>query len=408
MATSGSVALANEIRALYDAEYYIAGQSHTYWDQFSNVKKVANGVRGSSLEWPILESGQPTSTALDELSDVVPQAMKVNPVTISIGEYGGAVEVTKFASAVSYVDIYQQAAEFNGYTMAESVDNIVRAVAGQGSRVFYQNARTARSAFVGQSTAADIVTPRFIEYLSVLVARGLKMPMYDDGSVCTVLHPFVFFDLLQASDPRSMAIRLAPEILFNGELAYWGGMRIVVSSNAKGFWGAGGTNVAADFQSTLAAPLNPADTNMKITSLATPPLVGQWVAVTDTVETGNTWYDTNELFCVTAVGTAGSGGTGVDFFALDPGPGDGGGARYAHATLTTVTNKNSAYPICVMGPNSVTKYHSDLTGPWGETVVVGPLDRLGRFKTLGWYLLAGWGRTRAGWLPRGECGSSTS
>lgn len=406
MATSGTTALSNEVRALYDSDYYIAGQANTHYDQFSNPKAAANGVRGSTLNFPILESGQPTSSTLDELADVVPQQMRVAESIITLGEYGGAVEVTKFVSATSYADVYEQAAFFNGYSMAESVDNIVRAVAMQGSRQFFQNNRTARNQFAGISTAADRITTTFVEFLSVLMARGSRMPLYEDNTVCTVLHPFVFFDLLQASDPRNMAIRLAPEILFNGELAYWAGMRIIVSSNAKAFWGAGATAVSS-FSSTTAFAISPGDTNIKVTA-STNLAVGNWMAIVDSAETGNTWSDTNELFRVTAIGTTGAAGTGVDGFCLDPGPGDNGGCRYAHASGTTINNNNSVYPFPVLGPNSITKYYSDLTGPWGETLVVGPLDRLGRFKTLGWYLIAGWGRARNVWLLRGEVGSSTS
>lgn len=406
MATSGTSALTNEVRALYDSDYYMAGQANTYYDQFSNPKAAANGVRGNTLNFPILESGQPSSTALDELADVVPQQMRVAEAIITLGEYGGAVEVTKFASATSYADVYEQAAFFNGYSMAESVDNIVRQVAMQGTRQFFQNSRTARSGFAGISTAADRITTTFVEFLSVLMARGSRMPLYEDNTVCTVLHPFVFFDLLQAADPRAMAIRLAPEILFNGELAYWAGMRIIVSSNAKAFWGAGATAVSS-FASTTAAAISPGDTNVKVTA-STNLVAGMWMPVIDAAETGNTWSDTNELFRVTAVGSTGSAGVGVDGFCIDPGPGDNGGFRYAHASGTTINNNNSVYPFPVLGPNSITKYYSDLTGPWGETLVVGPLDRLGRFKTLGWYLISGWGRARNVWLLRGECGSSTS
>ncbi len=384
----------------------MAGQSNTFFDQFSNPKASANGVRGSTLNFPILESGQPTATALDELADVVPQQMRVAEAIITLGEYGGAVEVTKFASATSYADIYEQAAFFNGYSMAESVDNIVRQVACQGTRQFFQNARTARSGFAGQATAADRITTSFIEFLTVLMARSTMMPLYEDGSVCTIMHPFVFFDLLQAADPRAMAIRLTPEVLFNGELAYWGGMRIIVSSNAKAFWGAGAT-ATSSLVSTLASACSPGDTTLFLTSV-TNLVVGDWLNIIDAAETGNTWTDTNETFRVTRVGTSGAGGTGIDGFALVPGPGDNGGVRYAHAALTVVNDNNSVYPIPVLGPNSITKYYSDLTGPWGETLVVGPLDRLGRFKTLGWYLISGWGRARNVWLLRGEVGSSTN
>lgn len=414
--TTGSVALSAEVKTAYDADYYIAVQNHLYHDQFADPKYMNNGVRGSSWEWPITESLQPSTAVLDELSDVTPQKMLANAINITLAEYGGAVEMTKFASAVSYADVYSQAAEANGYSMAESIDLIVRAVMGQGGRQFYQNPlfNTARSSFAGLGTpanhgAADRITVGFIEQLATY-ARGLKMPLYDDGSISTLLHPFVFYDLLQQTDVRNMAIRLAPELLFNGELAYWGGLRICVAANAKAFWGAGAAPAGTPYASlstTLAAPTAAGDSNIKVASVSNA-AVGQWIVIQDGAESGNTWYDTNEAFYVTAVGTGGAGGTGITGFAFDPGPGDAGGVRYVHPTGTAVVNNNSVYPVPVIGPESITKIYSDLTGPYGETVVTGPFDRLGRFLTFGWYGIFGWGRTRSGWLMRGEVGSSQS
>ena len=240
-------------------------------------------------------------------------------------------------------------------------------------------------------------------------ARALKIPMNDDGSLCMVMHPFVFYDLLQASDVRNLAINSAKDagsILFNGELAYWAGHRIVVTTNAKVFWGEGAA-AATSLSTTLAAATSPGDTNIKVASVTTVN-VGNWVAIRDATETGNTWTDTNEVFRVTAVGTTGAAGTGLTGYALDPGPGTGGGLRYAHASGITVNNSNSVYPLCVMGPQTITKAAHETTGPFGETVVSDGLDHLGRFTTLGWYLLAGWGRTWAPYSLRLEVGSSRS
>lgn len=405
MPTTDTTALTNEVKALYDGDFYLQGQSFVYWDQLCDLKKVMDGERGRTYNFPIIESLQPSAGTLSELSDVTPQQMRANEIVVTLLEQGGAIEVTKFVSAVSYADVYKQAAYVNGYNLAESFDNIVRAVAGQGSRQFFQNGQTARSGFAGQTVAADRITPAFIEKLAIF-SRALRMPLYEDGTVCTNMHPFVFYDLLQNSGIRDMAIRQTPEFLFNGEVAYWGGMRILVSGNAKAFWGAGAA-LGSSLASTLAAAGNVADTNLKLTSV-TNLNVGQWLAIRDATEAANTWSDTNELFYVTAVGTAGAGGTGVDGFSLDPGPGDGGGLRYAHASLTAVNNSNSVYPVPVLGPNSITKAASGFTGPYGETVVTGPFDRLGRFLTFGWYFIGGWVRTRNGWILRGEVGSSQS
>lgn len=405
MATTNTTALSAEVKTRYDAQFYMAGQSMVYFDQFCDLREQMEGERGKQYEFPIVENNQPNTGTLDENTDVVAQQMRANAITVTLAEYGGAIELTRFLAATSYADVYEQAAYVNGYNLAESLDFVVRAVACQGSRQFFQNSQTARSGFAGIATAADRATPGFIELLHT-IGRTIKMPLYDDGSLCTVMHPFVLYDLLQNSGIRDMAIRQTPEMLFNGELAYWGGLRIISSSAAKGFWGQGAV-AASSISSTLAAAAAVGDTNLKTTSV-TNAAVGNWLAIRDAAESGNTWSDTNELFRVTAVGTSGAGGTGIDGFALDPGPGDGGGLRYAHASGTAFNNSNSVYPIPLLGPNSITKVCSSFTGPYGETVVTGPFDRLGRFLTFGWYGILGYARTRQGWVMRGECGSSQS
>jgi N4-gp56 family major capsid protein len=411
MPATGSVALANEVQKVYDADYYLASQSQVYWDQLTNLRMLMNGQRGSNYEMPIIENLQPSTGALDELSDVTPQQMRANPITVPLAEYGNVVELTKFVTATSYSDVLRQAAEVNGYSFAESVDIIVRDTSGQGSRVVRANGRATRSAFIGSTTAADRLSVSNVERIIMIFARPSGMPLYEDGSVCSVMHPFPYYDLLQSSDVRTMGTRLAPELLFNGEIAYWSGLRIIVSRNAKAFYGAGAA-VASPVATTLSAPLAMGDSTMFVASV-TNITVGSWINIVDAVETGNTWTDTNEIVQVTRVGTAGAPGTGtgVDFFAPDGGPGNAtygpGGVRYAHSTVgTAITNASGVYPVVCMGPNSVIKVASDLTGPWGETVVTGPFDRLGRFVNVGWYGLFGYGRARESWLFRLEVGAS--
>lgn len=407
MATTGTAALSPEVKAMYDADFYIQGQSMVFFDQLADLKgPIMNGQRGISQNFPIVESNQPNYVALDELTDVPATQMRANEVVVTLSEYGGAIEVTKFLVATAYADVYKQAAFINGYNLAESFDYIVRAVVGQGSRVLYQNGRSARSQFAGQTTSADTAGVKFLELLAIF-ARSFKMPLYEDNAVATVIHPFVFYDMMQdttGGGVRAMSQYSHPEILFNGELAYWAGMRIIVSSNAKGFWGAGAA-LGSSANTTLSSPINVGDATINVVSNANI-VIGQWLAIRDGVESGNTWYDTNELFRVTGIS-----GTAITGFMLDPGPGDAGGARYAHASGVagaTVVNNNSVYPICVVGPNSITKAASSWTGPYGETVVTGPYDRLGRFLTFGWYAIVGWARTRNAWLLRGEVGSSQS
>lgn len=407
MPMTGTVELASEVRDAYDSDYYLAGQQRIYFDQFSHMRPQAPGGQvGQNVKFAIVEATQPNTAALDEYTDVPSQRMRASEKGVLLSEYGGAVSVNKYLVATSYNDVLEQAALTNGYNLAESVDKIVRAVAGQGNRVFRPTSGITRATTNGLDTAGHRVSATLIEQIANL-CQSMGMPLYDDNSICAVIHPFPWHDLLQDDDIRTMSSRQYPEILFNGELAYWSGIRFIKTPAAKAFWGAGAARSAAGFSSTLAAASDIGATNLKVTA-TTNLQVDEWMAIQDGAETGNTWYDTNEIFRVTTVGTSGAGGTGIDGYVLDFAQGDDGGTRYAHASGTAIVDAASVYPISLIGPHSITKVASDLTGNFGTTVVTGPIDTLGRFLSFGWYLIAGWARTRAQWAPRLEVGSSIS
>lgn len=399
MAVTGTAAMAAEVKPAYDGEFYLQSQAYVYHDQMCDLRHMMNGQRGSSFNWPIIDSLPPNTAPLDELDDVASQAMRANEVLITLQEFGGAVDISKKLVATSYSDVYKQAAMANGYNLAESFDLIVRAVMGQGSRVFFPSSVTSRSSIDGQGTSAHRMSASFLERITRM-ARVTAMPKYDDNTLCTIMHPFVHYDLMQDSDIRTMSSRQYPEILFNGEMTYWDGIRIVVSPNAKGLWGQGAA-ASSPVATTLSAAAAVGANTISVAS-ATNIAVGQYLAIRDAAEPGNTWTDTNELVYVTGVD-----GTTISVFSFNTGVGDGG-LRFAHASGTTVNNSNSIYPVPVLGPNSIGKVCSDLTGPMGETVVTGPFDKLGRFLTFGWYALCGWGRVKQSWLFRGEVGSSAS
>ena len=402
MAATGTAALTNEVKPDYHQAYLIAAQSMLYHDQFSYARSTTENRKGSSVNFPIVESQQPSTAVLSELADVVPTAMNVNEIVTTLEEYGSAIQVTRLAASTAYADVYKQAAEINGYNLAESIDYVVRAVIGQGSQVVYQNAKTSRAGLNGLTTSGDRMSAAFLTRLMTF-ASAVKMPKHEDGSVCGVIHPFVQYDLLQDTQAVAMSQYSHPEMLFNGEFAYWGGCRLVMSPATKVFWGQGGA-AASSFSSTAAAAINVGDNNIKVTA-NTNLAVGNIMTLQDAAETGNTWSDTNEGFYVTTVGTGGSTGTGITGFSIDPGPGNNRGARYAHANGITVNNNSAVFPTVMLGPQSITKAYFEGAGPYGETTITGPFDVLGRFLNFGWWALLGWTRTRDGWLLRGETGS---
>lgn len=406
MAVTGTAALSNEIKPDYHQAYLIAAQGMLYHDQLTYARSTTSNRRGASVNFPIVESQQPATNTLSETADVVPVSMTVNEIVVTMQEYGNAIQVTRLAASTSYADVYKQAAEINGYNMAESVDYVVRSVIGQGQNVVYANNATARSGLNGITTPATRMSGAFLAK-GMGFARKLTTPMYSDGSLCAVMDPWVQYDLVQDPQVVGMSQYSERSLLFNGELAYWNGVRIVVSPKTKVFWGAGGARASA-LATTTATNINVGDTVIYLTSVTTVN-VGDILNIIDAAETGNTWTNTNEGLYVQNVGTAGSkasGATGVTVMAIDAGPGTNGGARYAHAVATTATNNSAVFPTVLLGPQSVTKAYYEAAGAYGETTVTGPFDVLGRLLNLGWWGLFGWQRTRERWMLRLETGSS--
>lgn len=410
MPATGTSALSAEVKPLYDADYLLAAQSMIGLDQFTDLREVMGGQRGQSVNFPILENMQPATTALSELSDVQPVPMTASEVVIPLFEFGNAVQVTRFVKATAYPDVYEQAAQAVGNNQAESIDLILRPVFGQGTRVVLAGNAANRAAL----TSTNKLTGPLMLRLATL-ARGSKTPSFEDGFFGSVMHPNMHYDLLQDSVLQNLGVYQKADLLFNGEIGFWQGIRFVVLSNWKAFWGAGAppTNAAS---TTLAAAAAVGDgttaaTTLKVTAV-TNINVGDWIVIQDATEPGNVWSDTNELVQVLAVGTAGAGGTGLTVTAYDPGPNNAGGLRYAHASGTAVKTAwntggcANVYPLAIFGPQSITKAASSETGPYGVATVTGPFDVLGRFVNHGWYLISGWGRTTERWLWRLECGGT--
>src|SRR5262245_58260119 len=233
---TGTVELASEVQTRYEAEYLLQGQAMLYYDPLCETKDPVLQGRGfQNVEWPLIGSLQPSPTVLNEYADVTPQIMRSGYVRVTLREYGNAVQLSRFLADTAYSDVHEQAAYANGYSMAETFDMIVRAVAGQGARVFYAGGRGARNQLQGPDVAADRLRAADFDRAASFAAR-FKMPHYPDNTLVCIVDPFVHRDLLQDTTLVGLAQRQAPEIMFNGEAGYWGGVRIVVSANAKGFW----------------------------------------------------------------------------------------------------------------------------------------------------------------------------
>src|SRR5262245_43588591 len=133
---TGTVELASEVQTRYEAEYLLQGQAMLYYDPLCETKDPVLQGRGfQNVEWPLIGSLQPSPTVLNEYADVTPQIMRSGYVRVTLREYGNAVQLSRFLADTAYSDVHEQAAYPNDYSMAETYDMGVRAVAGRSARV---------------------------------------------------------------------------------------------------------------------------------------------------------------------------------------------------------------------------------------------------------------------------------
>jgi hypothetical protein len=202
------------------------------------------------------------------------------------------------------------------------------------------------------------------------------------------MHPKVFHDISESGNVDAIGTYQEKGIHLNFELAQIGPFRLVVSPNAKVFFGAASAN-ANTFVTDLATATSPLNTAFTLTDTPTNATACFNVPFTvGTIETGDTHYPTNEQIVISSAVTD----TVCDVFV---GTGENGGLRFARTTSDTVVNHDSAYTIVLGGPASIYKLYAPSVGEFGA--VVG---------SVAWKWYGNYGRLTENLLLRGEFSTS--
>jgi hypothetical protein len=212
-----------------------------------------------------------------------------------------------------------------------------------------------------------------------------------------IMHPYTFHDISESGNVDAIGTYQNAGIHLNFELAQVGPFRLVVSPNAKTFFGAGMDNSGTNYASTLSTT-----TPQLATAFGT---AASAASKTETVpwtigveETANVHYPANEQIMVTT-----ASGTGVTAFI---GQAENGGLRFEHASGEAVRNGDSVYTIVFGGPGSLVKLFAPSVGEYGE--VVGPkVSGLAeQFSSIAWKFYGSYNRLTENVLLRGEFSSS--
>jgi N4-gp56 family major capsid protein len=387
--------MSNSVAAAYDKAYLTAFMAGRVWfDMVNWLDPVGGALRGSSVAQAVLEQLAPATTALSETSDVTPVEMDDDTHSITIVEYGNAVQTTKYLGLTSFTNPTRMAAEAVGQNQARSLDLVIRAAAVAGSMVVYPGTCAARTDL---DTTNDKVSYDFVTQL-VAVAASMGVPSFEDGSYAAVIHPLLMRDLQNLAEWKAVGEYSDPKLIYTGKSGVLGsggrfrneqgmiaGLRFVLHPYGK-LWLSGGTTAQA--ATTTSADAAAAATAIAVTS-ASGLAAGDWI----TLGKGTS---TEEMVLITAVSgtdlTVRGAGNKLSNFGL----------KYAHASGSSVTEAATVAAIPVVGPASIRGRFASEIGKNGQARVDYSNTVIPeRFLNHSWYWVGGFAIVPK-WTVRGE------
>lgn len=223
---------------------------------FYKTAKVQPVTAGANSKTVIFRGFNKLALASAMSEGVVPtgQNLSLNTVTVTLTQYGDFTRITDVAEFLYDRNLLEDASEVLGVQATETIENAVVNIIAAGTNVIYGDGSVVTRATV---TSAMVMTTtlirravRFLERNNV--KKFPSMPVIGRGFV-TAAHPDVVADIRNDSNfvnavnyssptPEGRGESMRGD-LFSGELGFWMGSRIISTTVAPVYAGAGSASV---------------------------------------------------------------------------------------------------------------------------------------------------------------------
>lgn len=381
MAYTDTSALAGLVKTAYDRYVEFALRSQPMVRSVADKRPAQQAMPGSSVVFSIYNDLTPATSALSsETTDVDAVALSdVSTVSVTLAEYGNASLVTRKLQLFSLSDVDPAVADIIAYNMADSLDRVAMETLRAGTNVIYGGSRTSTATI----TNSDVLTAANIRKAVAKLRANKAVPR--EGSLYWAgIHPEVSHDLRAETGAGG-----------------WNDMHKYAETGTGNFWpGTIGTFEGAYFVETprMYRGIDGADQSTFTTTTSTAGTSGAYtitVASTSGMEIGDK---------VAATGVAsGAKITAISdakVLTLDA----ANTAAVTSGATVTITPVTAVYRTILAGKQALAEAVAQEPG-----VVIGPVvDKLMRFRPIGWYGVLGFSRYREQALYRIETGSSIS
>jgi len=191
MATTQISGVGNLVVNAYDTYVRAALRSLPVMRSVADVRPVALTNPGTTLKFAVYANLAAATTALTETSDVTPLAL-ANPsqVTVTVTEYGNAVEQTEKVNMASFSSIDTMIGDAIAYNAADTLDQLVATALTSGTVVKYGGTRTSTATL----TASDVLSTTMLRKAQTELLEANAQPRV--GDLYTLfIHPRQAFDL---------------------------------------------------------------------------------------------------------------------------------------------------------------------------------------------------------------------
>jgi N4-gp56 family major capsid protein len=191
MATTQISGVGNLVVNAYDTYVRAALRSLPVMRSVADLRPVALTNPGTTLKFAVYANLAAATTALTETSDVTPLAL-ANPsqVTVTVTEYGNAVEQTEKVNMASFSSIDTMIGDAIAYNAADTLDQLVATALTSGTVVKYGGSRTSTATL----TATDVLSTTMLRKAQTTLLESNAQPRV--GDLYTLfIHPRQAFDL---------------------------------------------------------------------------------------------------------------------------------------------------------------------------------------------------------------------
>lgn len=396
--TAGSAGL---IQQAYDRLIEFQLRATPMLRQISDKRPANQSIPGATVSLQIFRDLDKATAALDETPDLDAVAFGTPFIkNILLKEYGNAAISTRKLQIFSLAEVDPLLANSMAFNMADSLDEIVQTELQLGTQVARIGNRTTRAGV----TAADTLSAASIRK-AVAKLRGNKVVPRKGNMYYAAVHPEVSHDLRAETGAGSWRIPheyQSSENIWAGEIGSFEGAFFVESPRLQAaVEGApllgGGTAIIGSSTAPVKSTSSAGDTVITFTTNTrnTESLVaGDWVVIAGSTATGTNLDGSFQVQSVPSSATF----TVINNAAVNS------SALTFTAAAGTVTEKVRVYSSYLCGQQAL----AEAVAEEPHTVIGPVVDKLNRFRPIGWYGVLGFKVYREEALYRIESSSSVS